>query len=108
MSSKLDQESAEAASEWIRDNAIKFAQAKANRVYLDEFRKSKKAILYQQAPDGSIADRENWAYSRPEYLELLDGLRAAVEAEEKLRWQMEAARLRIEMWRTMEASSRKS
>lgn len=104
----ITQEQAEAASEWIRDNAVKFAQAKANRVYLDEFRKSKKAILYQQAPDGSIADRENWAYSRSGYLELLDGLRAAVETEEKLRWQMEAARLRIEMWRTMEASSRKS
>jgi hypothetical protein len=46
------------------------------------------------------------AYSHKDYLELLEGLRDAVEEEEKLRWQMIAAEARIEVWRSQEASNR--
>jgi hypothetical protein len=41
-----------------------------------------------------------------EYIELLDGLREAVEKEEKIRWQMEAAKIRVDIWRSQEASNR--
>ncbi len=94
------------AVDFIRDNASKYAQAKANRVHLEEFRKSKKALLFQDAPEGTIADRESFAYGHPDYIELLEGLKAAVEQEETLRWQIEAARLRTEIWRTQSANDR--
>lgn len=38
------------AVDYIIKNAGKFAQAKANRVYLEEFRKSKKALLMGDNP----------------------------------------------------------
>jgi len=94
------------AISFIYNNAPKYAEAKANRCYLDEFRKSKKAILFQQAPQGSIAERESFAYAHQEYQDLLKGLQAAVEIEEKLRWQIEAARLKTEIWRTQQANNR--
>jgi hypothetical protein len=42
----------------------------------------------------------------PEYHQLLKGLAAAVEKEETLKWEIEAARLDIEIWRTKQATNR--
>jgi len=35
--------------EFLLKNAGKYAQAKAERIYLDEFRRSKRALLMQEA-----------------------------------------------------------
>jgi hypothetical protein len=94
------------AIDFIYKNATPFAQAKATRVYLDEYRKSKKAILMQRSAESSAVAQEKDAYANPEYLELLAGIRAAVEIEETLRWQMVAAQARIDVWRSEESSSR--
>ena len=94
------------AVDYIRDNAGRFADAKADRVYLEEFRKSKKALLMAQSDASSAVSREQYAYSHSEYLALLDGLKAAVQIEETVRWEMIAAQARVEVWRTQEASNR--
>jgi hypothetical protein len=39
-------------------------------------------------------------------LALLEGLKAAVEVEEKLKWEMVAAQARVEVWRTEQANNR--
>ena len=56
--------------------------------------------------EGTIADREAYAYAHADYKEILDGLKAAIEIEEELRWRMTAAEHKIEVWRTQEASNR--
>ena len=94
------------AVDYIRDNAGRFAAAKADRVYIEEFRKSKKALLMAESDASSAVAREQYAYSHPEYLSLLDGLKAAVEVEEQVRWEMIAAQARVEVWRSQEASNR--
>ena len=87
-------------------NAEAYAKAKAEVTYLDQFRKSKKAILFANAIGNTVADKENYAYSHPEYLEVLDGLKEAVEKAESLRWMLVAAQARIDVWRSQEASNR--
>lgn len=95
------------AVEFLIKNAPKFAQAKANRVYIENFLRSKKSLLMNDCRrEESIANKEAYAYAHPEYQELLEGLKAAVEAEETLRWQMTAAELRVQVWRTESASNR--
>lgn len=94
------------AVNYLLKNAPLYAKAKAERVYLEEFRKTKKAILFRESPEKTIAEREHWAYSHPDYQELLEGIREAVEMEEKLRWEMVAAQARIEIWRSQEATNR--
>lgn len=94
------------AVDFIIANAGKFAAAKAQRVYLEEFRKSKKALLMAQSTDKAANAREQYAYAHEDYLGLLGGLKAAVEVEEELKWRLEAARIRVEIWRTKEASNR--
>lgn len=103
MSNPIDPQS---AVDYLIKTAPRYAAAKAKRVQLEEFRKSKKAILMQQSDGKTIADREAYAYSHEEYIELLDGLKEAVEAEELFRWKMKAAELQVEIWRSQEASNR--
>jgi hypothetical protein len=97
------------AVDFIRDNAGKFAKAKGERVYLEEFRKSKKALLMKDAlvrgVDAANA-QEREAYSNAQYIELIESLGHAIEIEETLKWLMEAARLRVEIWRTESANNR--
>ena len=87
-------------------SAPKYAKAKAERVYLEEFRKSKKAILMQSCSQLPIGAQEREAYAHPEYIGLLGALQVAVEAEEALRWRLVAAQTRVEVWRSTEASNR--
>lgn len=97
------------AVDYIRDNAPKLAKAKAQRVYLEEFRKSKKALLMKDAMVKGIEAanaQEREAYADPEYIQILEGLGAAIEIEENIKWRMEAARLRVEIWRTESANNR--
>lgn len=94
---------------FIRDNAPHYAKAKSERVYLEEYRKTKKALCMRAAESSgtnAISAQERDAYADPEYAELLDGLRAAVEEEERLRWMIVAAQAKIEVWRTIEANRR--
>lgn len=102
-------EAPHAAVDFILKNAPSFAKSRAQRVYLEEFRKSKKALLMKDALTKGIEAanaQEREAYSHPEYLELLKGLAEAIEIEEELKWKMEAARMRVDIWKTEEYSNR--
>jgi len=103
----IETKDVEKALEHMRSQAATLAKAKADRIYLEQFRKSKKAILYTQCETGTIEARNSYAYAHPEYLEVLDGLRAAVEAEETLKWKMTAAEAYVQVWRTQQANNRR-
>lgn len=97
------------AVEFIIKNAPAYAKAKSERVYLEEFRKSKKALLMKDAMLAKIDAanaQEREAYAHPEYQELLVALATAIEIEETLKWQLEAARMRTDIWRTEQANAR--
>lgn len=94
------------AIDYIIKHAKRFAQAKADRIYLEEYRKSLKAVLMKKSGESAIGAQERDAYAHPDYVELLNGLREAVEIEEKLRWDLIAAQARVEVWRSQEATNR--
>lgn len=97
------------AVDYLYTHGRKYAEAKAHRVYLEEFRKSQKAMLMKQAmTEGvkSVAAAEIEAYSNPSYLEVLSGLQTAVENEEKLRWGLVSAQAKIDVWRSQSANDR--
>lgn len=92
-----------------RQNIPEYAKAKAEAEYLKEFRKSKKAILMVEAEQKGIKtgqERESYAYSHPEYIELLEAYRIAIETSESLKWRISIAEKRVEIWRTKSANSR--
>lgn len=86
--------------------APELAQAKANRVYLEEFTKSLKATLMVKSDATSSAQQERDALAHPDYKTHLEGLKQAVEAEELLRWRMVTDQAAVEVWRSIESSNR--
>jgi hypothetical protein len=97
------------AIEYIINNAPKYAEAKAQRIYLEEFRKTKKALLMKEALakgiDSAVA-QEREAYAHYEYADLLRGLMAAIEKEETLKFMLVAAQMKADIWRSEQASER--
>jgi hypothetical protein len=94
------------AIQFLIDTAPLYAKAKSDRMFLEEFRKSRKAQLASQAGTEVLGKQETFAYAHPEYIEILEGIREAVEKEERFRWLMTAAQARIEVWRTEQYSAR--
>ena len=93
------------AINFILTNAPKYAVAKATRVQLEEFRKSKKAILASEE-EGSLGAKEMYAYAHPDYVALLFQIKDAIAEEEELRWKLEAAKLRVEVFKVEEYTKR--
>ena len=105
----MNQREINAAVDYLYTHGQKYAQAKANLTYMEEYRKTLKAMLMKQAiVDGckSSAAAEMEAYADPKYKQHLEDLKTAVEAAEGLRWGLVSAQARVEVWRSMEASNR--
>ena len=103
----------EKALEYMRIEAKALAQAKGERIYLQEFRKTQKAILMQDAmnhPSEQVnktgITRETYAYAHDDYVKILAGLKEAVIIEEEAHWKMIAAQAFVEVWRTQQATNR--
>ena len=99
-------ESIEHTLEFIRAKAKELGDAYSQREYLKEFRKSKKAMLINEAELNGLKGaqaRECYAYAHDDYVELLEGLKVANARECELRLLIKAAELRIEVWRSQGA-----
>ena len=97
------------AVDYIYTHGIKFAEAKAHLTYMEEFRKSKKAVLMVTAMENgckSVASAEMLAYASADYIKHIEALKEAVEQAEALRWGLVSAQSRIDVWRSLEASNR--
>ena len=103
MSRKIDPQT---ALESMHVTGPKLAEARAERVYLEEYRKSLKALLMKASVQQSAVLQEREAYADPQYLAHLQALRIAVEKEEALRWRMVTSQTAIEVWRSQESSAR--
>ena len=66
------------ALDFIRDNANAYAEAKANVVYMTEFRKTKKALLMNESDAKTESAKESYAYANPSYTQHLEALRQAI------------------------------
>ena len=94
------------AIDFIFKTASVYAKVKGELAYLETFKSSLKAIKMAQSAQSTSAAKEMEAYSSVEYQELCKAIGVATEQAEGLKWQLEAARMRIDIWRTEEASNR--
>lgn len=69
-------------------------------------RKSVKAKLMKGCQETVLGKQEIYAYAHPDYIQILEGIKAVVEQEENYRWMMAAAQARVEVWKTQEFSKR--
>ena len=88
----------------------KYAKAKSECEYLKHFRKSKLAILKAQylkedSRRSNVAC-EDLARAHPEYLEVLDGLKIAIEISEAALWELRTSHAGINLYQTKKADER--
>ena len=95
----------EKAIRYIAENAPLFAQAKANRVFIENYLRTVKSRLMNEEA-GTLGNKEAYAYAHEDYVEQLKGLKAATEEEERLKYMLLAAQARIEVWKTQEYTKR--
>lgn len=91
---------------YLRDNAEKDAQARAERFYMEEWVKVVKAQQQARYGDLSVAAAEVKARVSPEFIEALGAFKAAVYEDERRRFLRGAAEAKLEAWRTGEATRR--
>lgn len=96
----------ESAINYLRDNARKAAKARANREYLDEYRKVMKATIMREHMDKPIGAQEAIAYADARYIKHLEVMRDAIETDEYHRWGRTAAEAKLSAWQTQSANNR--
>jgi hypothetical protein len=101
-----DEESATRARNFIWKNAATLGKATADRSYLEAFLKSKLALLMKESTESSFVGKEMEAKAHPDYIALLHGIKIAQEQEVTLKWQMESAKISVEIYRTESANNR--
>ena len=102
----IKDEAVQAALDYLRTNAPKAAQGKANRIYLEEYRKTIKANCMQKHLDKPVTAQDREAYQDPIYKEHLLAMAEAIKVDELNRWGMVAATATIEAWRSYNANRR--
>jgi hypothetical protein len=102
----IGDETLEKVLEWLSKSAIPASKARAERIYLEEYRKSLKALIMCKSTADSVAAKEVEAYANSEYRQHLEAIRIAVEADEKFRWMLTTAQVKVEVWRSEQANSR--
>lgn len=101
----IQDDDAERASEYLRDNAERYGQLKGRMEYAsDNLRRVKSMVML--GLDGGLGERETKAYASPEYLAAIEERREAVEEYETERALRDAAVYRIEVWRSQNAARR--
>lgn len=100
----IDQRRAEAANEWLVDNAGKLGEAKALANLASNSLRRVKAMVMVASEAKSAAMREAIAYASPEYKQALDEEFEAVKNYETLKAAKESAIATIDLWRSINSS----
>lgn len=96
------------ALEWLKDNAKAAAQARADRLYIEEHLSHLRAKIATEciAAGDSATAADMKAKASDAYKIALDGYRVAVEKDETFRWNRTRADIIVEIWRSLSATNR--
>ncbi len=91
---------------WLRDNAEKDAQARAERLYMTEWIKVVLAQEQAQSKASSMAAAEMSARISGPYVAALDAYKQAIYEDERRRFLRSAAETKVLAWQTQSANER--
>ena len=102
----ISDEALEKALDYLRDNADLAAQRKADRLYLEDYSRVLRATIMAEHLAEPVNAQERFAYSDIRFKNHLEALRIAIFEDEKARYLREAAAVKIEVWRSIQANER--
>lgn len=94
--------------EVLAEGDMPFAEAKTDVLRCEILAKRARARVFVASDGGSVEWRKASAESHKDVIEADDALVAATLAYERLRAERQRAEILIDVWRTIEASRRKS
>ena len=94
------------AINYIFTHAPEFAKAKGQLAELEAFRHSLRSIMMKKSGEQSLGAQEREAYASQEYQDLCKAIGIATENAEKLKYQLESAKMRFQAWQTESANNR--
>lgn len=106
MKTIISDDDVEAALSGLFDHAGEAAKRRAERLYMEEYRKVVKAEEMGKSNASTIGEQERQAYASENYKEHLDAMRTAIELDERARFKMQAFAATIDAWRTQESNLR--
>ena len=96
----------EAALAYLAKNVEAAAEARANKIFMVEGRKVKKAQYMNECNEITEAAKERFAYAHPHYAAYLVEMKAAIYEDAKHEFRRNAYSATIEAWRTQQANIR--
>ena len=90
----------------IEKYAPHYAKAKADRVHIENFLRVVKSRIFLKQDEGTQGAKEAVAYAHPDYVQQVDALKIATENEERLKYLIDAAKLKVEIFKTEEFTKR--
>lgn len=101
-----DRARAARATEYLIESAAEIAAARADLTKAENMLRVVKSMAMRTSNQKSVAAQEVEAYASPQYLQAINDLTAATQSYEELRAKREAAKMRIEYWRSLNANQR--
>ncbi len=102
----ITSDDAERSVDWLRDNAERIGEARATRIYMEQWHRTVRATIQSEQVGLSMAAAEAVALASPRYLAALQALKQAVKEDETLRFLASAEEARLECWRSQESTRR--
>ena len=93
------------AIDFIARESKNYAQAYADANHLERFLKTVKSQLMNEE-SGTLGAKEAYAYSHTKYIDILEALKTAEISKEHLKYMLDAAKLKVEVWRVLEYTKR--
>ena len=104
----ISQDDAEKAVDWLIHSSAEYATARATQEMKQNMLRVTKAGLMKASDEKAIGSQEVQAYASEEYKQSILELFTATLEYEKLRSLREAAKLKCELWRSINADQRKA
>ena len=102
----ISEEDIDKALAYLRDNATADAQARAERLYLEQYLKTVLAVEQAKVAAPSMAAAEMQARASGPFMAILEAYKMAIFSDEKRKFLRSAAETKIEAWRTMCSNAR--
>lgn len=102
----IEDSAIEGALAFLQKHASQAAQARADRITMENYTRTLKAELMTERKDEALGAQERYAYAHPKMAEHWKVLNTAIMEDERWRLHFSAKEALIEAWRTMCSNAR--
>lgn len=101
-----EHQEAQKATQYLVDSAFPYGDAQARKAKAEAMLRHVKAVAMKASGETTVSAQEREAYASAQYLSAIETLFEETKEAERIKASREAARIKVDFWRTTEASNR--